>query len=571
VAVVVTVNGVDRTSLVHRGSIRLSKTVNGRDTCEVSFVSGSSAFRPSTGQELTIAIDGSLPAGFGGLIRSFAERAVFDPKVGWLTTVRAVNFTAWCDEIIVDDLWIANGLWDRVNWYATEYLAPRFGTTYGGPTTGGPALAAGAYQFRTLTDVFNELSRVTGYAWNIGGDKLLSWSLPGAVAGTNLTAATGGAANGGVQSISKSFERLTNITRSYVRVAAPEGTDTDAAIPVTSEIHTAGTTGQTEFPLRYRPIVVAPTQVKINGAAAITLPSGVWSYSASKKAIVASAGQTAGTTVEIVSYESAYPCTVVYDIGALPIREMAPIDAAAGSSLAQALALGQALVSENSGNQPAEVKVWTRQPGYYCLMALTLTFSDRNVSGAHWIKQIDISDDPKTLPSDPLRLRYVLTCVEGTGLTRTWQHDLKDALSSGGGTSGVTTIGVSGTSGGGGGGVSGSFPLAMDRNAGTYSASYVGIGVPFYLDGDKVPAGATVRLRAERKTDNAGTSVTVRLRNLTDSTDAASVAASTSTTWAEATATFTPPSGLKKYELQLTGSNATNRISAVGVVDVLPA
>lgn len=567
-AVVLEVAGVDKTSLVQRGSINLSKTINGRDTLTVSFISGTTPYRPTTGSEITLEIDGSLPCGFGGIIRSFSERAVKDPKVGWLTTVTAVNFTAWCDEVIVDDLWIANGLWDRVYWYWSQYLQPRFGVTYGGPTSGGPALPAGAYTFRTLSDVFNELARVCGYAWNIGGNKLLSFAVPGSIAAPySLTAATGGASASttGVQAVGKAFTRLTNITRAYVRVSAPEGTDADAAIPVLGETHVAAS-GTTEFPLRYRPVETAPTQISVNGAAAITLPSDVWSYNSSKKAIVASVGQTLDTTVEIVSYASKYPCTVVYDNGTPAIREMAPVDAAAGSSLEQALALAQAIVSENGGDQPAEVKVRTRAPGFYCLMAVSLTFTDRNVSGSHWIKQIDIRDDPDMLPTEPLRLWYDVTCVEGSDPRRTWQQDLKDVFG-GGGSSGASAIPVSTT---GASGVAGCFPLAMDRNAGLFTAGYVTIGVPFYLDGDKVPPGATVRLRVELKTDAVGTDVTARLVH-TGSTVVQTSSASNSTSWAEQLLTFTPASGLKKYELQITGSNTTNRVSAVGAIDVLPA
>lgn len=568
-ATVITVAGVDRTSRFLRGSLTINKVTNGRDTCSITFVSkdSGSIYRPLEGEELLVSIDGSLPAGFGGTIRDVEEAAVRDPDIAWACTVRATNFTDLLDEVMVDDLWIANGLWDRVYYYHLNFLSPRFSTTYGGATTGGPALVASGYNLRSLADVFSEWSSLTGYMFNVGGDKLLSWSLPGAVsAPVNLSQANSGLVNGSAQSVRRRRSSIVKVTRAYVRVQAPEGTASDAAIPVTSELFTS-VAGQKEFPLRYRPIVTAPTQIKINGAAAVTLPSGVYSWDASKKAIVASSAPTAGTTIEVVSYESRYACTVVYDSGATPIRERGVLDAAAGTTLAQAWEVGAAYVAENSDAQPQEVFVETREPGFYVLMAVTLSFAVRNVSGTYWVLGITIKDDPAMAPSVAKRHRYTLHCVEGTNPVRTWQRKLKDKLGGGSGSGSVVGGGISG---GGGSGYAGTYPLATERSTGVVISGYTGVGMRLALDGDKVPAGATVRLRVSLRTDSAGTQVNVKLRNITGGADASTVISSTSTTWSEDNVlTLSLGSGLKVYELWVGGANANAAVYAVGAVDVV--
>ena len=85
-------------------------------------------------------------------------------------------------------------------------------------------------------------------------------------------------------------------------------------------------------------------------------------------------------------------------------------------------------------------------------------------------------------------------------------------------------------------------------------------------------AGLTVRARVEVRTANAGTGVTPKIRNITDSTDAVTGVSSTSTTWGGTnsyqTLTFTPASGIKKYRLQLTPANATNDVFGVGHIEI---
>jgi hypothetical protein len=111
--------------------------------------------------------------------------------------------------------------------------------------------------------------------------------------------------------------------------------------------------------------------------------------------------------------------------------------------------------------------------------------------------------------------------------------------------------------------------LGGSDGSGVRSASYV--AVPMVMPRTLVPAsGAAANLTftifVRRRTDDAATSVTWRLRNTTDGTTLATGTSSTSTTFAEESTAIVPVAG-KVYELQITGNNATHSIYAYGWVE----
>ena len=84
--------------------------------------------------------------------------------------------------------------------------------------------------------------------------------------------------------------------------------------------------------------------------------------------------------------------------------------------------------------------------------------------------------------------------------------------------------------------------------------------------------GLTVRARVEVYTTNAGTSVTPRIKNVTDAANTDG-SASTSVSWSEQLITLPTPGalGLKRYRLYLIGSNATNGIAGMGQIEIFDA
>ena len=106
--------------------------------------------------------------------------------------------------------------------------------------------------------------------------------------------------------------------------------------------------------------------------------------------------------------------------------------------------------------------------------------------------------------------------------------------------------------------------LGGDRNTGVLSASWVSVpggqGLPLLGDG----VSATVR--AERRTLNVATSVTLRILQQPATVMVTGVAYSADTNWNAEELTFMPTDGLFLYDLQIQGSDALNTVLGVGRV-----
>lgn len=87
-------------------------------------------------------------------------------------------------------------------------------------------------------------------------------------------------------------------------------------------------------------------------------------------------------------------------------------------------------------------------------------------------------------------------------------------------------------------------------------------------------AGFTVQLRVECRTINAATTITPKLRNVTDSTDAGTGAACSATNAdysgsnQKQTISITGQSGVKKYRLMGTPSNTTHPTFVIGDIEI---
>ncbi len=98
------------------------------------------------------------------------------------------------------------------------------------------------------------------------------------------------------------------------------------------------------------------------------------------------------------------------------------------------------------------------------------------------------------------------------------------------------------------------------------SASYVAVHAArsYDLNGDTL-GSMTLEAVVFFYTANAATTVNVRLRNTTDSSNAGTIAsASAATTLTREVFTVTLASGIKTYQLQVTGSDALNGVRAYG-------
>lgn len=115
--------------------------------------------------------------------------------------------------------------------------------------------------------------------------------------------------------------------------------------------------------------------------------------------------------------------------------------------------------------------------------------------------------------------------------------------------------------------IAGHLDLGGDEN-GILSASYVPVNAArtYDLNGSTL-GGLTLEAVVFYYTASAATTVEVRLRNTTDSSNAGIIAApSAATTVTREVITLTLASGIKTYQLQVTGSDAVNGVYAWGYI-----
>src|SRR5512138_334824 len=113
--------------------------------------------------------------------------------------------------------------------------------------------------------------------------------------------------------------------------------------------------------------------------------------------------------------------------------------------------------------------------------------------------------------------------------------------------------------------IAGHLDLGGDER-GILSASYVPVNGSrsFDLNGDSL-GGMTLEAVVFYYTANASTTVNVRVRNTSDSSNAGTIsAASAATTVTREVVTLTLASGIKTYRLELTGSDALNGVYCWG-------
>jgi hypothetical protein len=122
------------------------------------------------------------------------------------------------------------------------------------------------------------------------------------------------------------------------------------------------------------------------------------------------------------------------------------------------------------------------------------------------------------------------------------------------------------------------YPLGGSRNVALQHSSVMDAYdyLDIEIDGTTLQSGMTVQARVEVRVENAATSVTPRIYNVTTATAMVTGNACTATaadfsgTDQKQALSFTPTTGVNKYRLQLTPSNATWRVWGIGYLEILP-
>jgi hypothetical protein len=180
-ALTLTINGVDRTSLLLDGSLDVEKvgsTESMRLDILVKNDNGASAYRPEVGMPTRLLHGADLLMG-GPIVRVEDRRLGGDTGTVTRITVRDWMFLA--EQIIIEDRYFpVTAAYELFDDLVTTYLADK-GVTNIGSSTGGPMLPELFVKGETLLSVFLQITEQTGYPFRINGDKECALVEPGSL------------------------------------------------------------------------------------------------------------------------------------------------------------------------------------------------------------------------------------------------------------------------------------------------------------------------------------------------------------------------------------------------------
>lgn len=279
-----------------------------------------------------------------------------------------------------------------------------YGVTLDPAQVNGPTQADDlTFELGSLTGVLDKLSVITGYAWEIGYDKVLRMFDPGTDT-ASFDIADGGPYVIGDLTVTPTTQQYGN----HITVRAGTGTQD-------VEDHFTGDGVEDTFPLSY-PVASLYGYVTVNAVVETLGPGATWEYEHGTNSIVRTAGAPANLADIDVTYVGSFPFEVTaedvpaQDGGANLYELVFTHPEVMHIATAQALAdgyLARALVT------PREIRYRTRtrvRPGEQQHIQCTA----RNVDADCLITQVEISMEGKgATDAEGSWLNYDVTAVEG--------------------------------------------------------------------------------------------------------------------------------------------------------------
>jgi hypothetical protein len=541
--VTMTIDGADVRPYLQFG-LSCDHYINNRPVlkCRLRVRDGDS-YRPAVRDEVEFTDDGVTM--FGGIVFSVKETDVIDYKHRDLD-VDCVGYEVFADNVLFNGILGPDTLEAMLTTLIAN-LSPH-GISVDAAQLTGDSLDAVTLPFTTVRTGLDQLATVSGWNWKFQFDKTVIMHDPGTVGAPFAL----DDANSTILALEHTKSLANYVNEVWVRFGDSQQRD------VTDGFIGDGTT--TDFELHY-PVAVVPATVIENG---VTLPIGGfggWTYSATPTPrIVKSSAPTNGHVITTTftaqfpgtvfardagEYATNGPWTIVLDYP--DIFEWSQAANAAAGELARRVGVVRRL------------RTTTMTPGLEPGMTVNVTATKRGLSSVNFlIERVSIRHQTGRRNGEHLFF-YEIEALEGNQYQQNWIEYFR-SLSRGSG-SGV----AGGVSSGGGSTattVRGAF-WGGSREFGDDAGAWRDVisWLPVRIDGT---AGVPTTVRVDQRTDNAGTSVTVRIIKVSDSSIMATGAASTSTSWDEELLTFTPDTGANDYKLQFKGQNTSAQVYAIG-------
>jgi hypothetical protein len=178
VAATISIGGSARS--MRDGSLRVIENINGRSTLTVDIISPTGSYSPNF-DDAVVLTDASAAVLMGGYVTAVEKRWIKQGAV-LQSTVTATDYTGLCDRMLVAATAAAGStVRAAVDAVIAGTIGPAFGVTRDAGMAAGATLGALTYDYATVTEVFNDLTRLaapSGWVWYIDSGKVLRGYLP---------------------------------------------------------------------------------------------------------------------------------------------------------------------------------------------------------------------------------------------------------------------------------------------------------------------------------------------------------------------------------------------------------
>ena len=521
-SIVLTSDAVTHNPLV--GSLETEASSAARHICRFNVFDDAGLFPFAHDDEVILTDDGTRT--FGGILEDVGlgvpEECRLTQRVHELV---AVDFRARCDQRIITKTYAAGQTLKQVlTDLRTSYLDV-FGITMDPAQEDGPTLGAITWSAVSLRAALDQLQTATGWLWNVSYTKVFGAYDPADIptAPFSITATSGNWI-----SVKVSQPRVDYRNRQYLLLG------TAGVFPHQYDQYGNGV--KTRFTLPFVGIgfgIPGQCSVYRSGGGWTDYPVGwypsdpqAWLYdnTGGLNDLVQMSGTVLGANDILRVVQSVqYPQTLVAENGEAATNPREAVNAApdvydyvTGTALVEGLL-------QRYGSYPKRLSIVTNTPGLQPRQLLPVTLSALGLSGSFLIASVRASQF-----GDTADMTYEAEAVGGTEVPEQFQETWRE-MQGGGSASAVTVIS---------GSASGTSVLHADlggaRQQSVSDTSFV--PVPEFKT-FICPVSGSYTIRVERKTLDAGTTVQVRIYDVTAAAAAWTGATSTSSSWATETDT----------------------------------
>lgn len=558
----VTHNGTptDRSSYFRVEGMEINKVLNGRATLRCNTDDWLNSYRPTVNDELTVVEDGTTI--FGGVITEVTE-VPKEHDVGVVCSITAADFNSYPDFRIISSISFSPGTYLKtiLQTLLTNYLSA-YGVTLWGSQDNGPQLDGTlSWENKRVSDALNELTSLSGRVWIIDASKVLSMRVPGTLSAP-FALSSAIPPNPGVQ---VTMDSNTYANRYWVQLGSTQVLDTAESTVAD------GTSPWIQLHYSPYPNGQFSGTITVDGVyyAVGVYPDTLWLWThdaATNRFHYRDGNIPAGSNCS-------WHCNVQFpimlyaedatEVALHGVREaLQPISDC--YDYFQGLQIAQGYLTR-SLEVPKKVSYTIDgRPGLEPGMLQAITLPSRNLSGNYIIEEVHLQG------LSPWLIRYTVTVTGGTTYTGSWLDKFRlwngssSSFSSGGG------VWSSGSAVAQASWMLSASTTDMVRNPSANSPTAVPQAIRHRLSSSRC-AGLTLQVRA-RVWVTSNATVTLRFRNVTDGTNAASSSATVCTVTggvpdvAEIVFPVTLTTGDKDYELWWESSSAGVTLGALAPV-----